>query len=380
MNKAAVSVVIIAKNEERRLEDCLKSAAWAKEIVVLDDQSTDRTVEIAKKYTDKIFQRAMDIEGRHRNFAYGKATQPWVLSLDADERVTPELAAEIAAVTAQEKNPHVCYAIPIKTFIGSRWIKGAGYYPAAKARLFRRGEFRYEEAGVHPRVIYQGSCGFLKGDILHYSCKNLEQWIGKFNRETTLEAQKWITDGRKVTLAKQLRKTADRFLKNYFMKKGIQDGFWGFLMSVFHGLYQLFAYAKYREMKDEQSKTKIDKLVFVDRDGVINVDPIGDYIKRWEDFRFEEGVFETLKGLCDRGYELVVISNQAGIGDGVYPESALWDIQKKMLAEFTQRGVRIRSSHYCLHGKKAGCSCSKPETGLFKQAVDGVTYDPGQTY
>ncbi|MDD5218242.1 MAG: HAD-IIIA family hydrolase, partial [Candidatus Omnitrophica bacterium] len=84
--------------------------------------------------------------------------------------------------------------------------------------------------------------------------------------------------------------------------------------------------------------------------------------------------------LCDRGYELVVISNQAGIGDGVYPESALWDIQKKMLAEFTQRGVRIRSSHYCLHGKKAGCSCRKPETGLFKQAVDGVTYDPGQTY
>src|SRR5687767_2475186 len=97
--KAPVSVVVIAKNEEKRLEDCLKSASWAREIVVLDDMSTDRTVEIAKKFTDKVFQRQMDIEGRHRNYAYSLATQDWVLSLDADERVTPELAEEITRVT-----------------------------------------------------------------------------------------------------------------------------------------------------------------------------------------------------------------------------------------------------------------------------------------
>src|SRR3989338_7872709 len=101
-SKAPVSIVVIAKNEEARLEDCLKSAAWAAEIVVLDDMSADRTVEIARRFTDKIFQRAMDIEGRQRNFAYDKATQPWVLSLDADERVTPELALEIQALA--EKN------------------------------------------------------------------------------------------------------------------------------------------------------------------------------------------------------------------------------------------------------------------------------------
>lgn len=251
MMKAPVSVVIIAKNEERRLEDCLKSAAWAQEIVVVDDMSTDRTVDIAKRYTDKIFQRKMDIEGKHRNYAYSQASQPWVLSLDADERITPELAQEISSVVGNEKNGHVCYAIPIKTFIGKRWVKGAGYYPAAKTRLFRKGQFRYEEASVHPRVIYEGTCGQLKGDILHYSCQNLEQWIGKFNRETTLEARKWIQDKRKVSLAKILRKTADRFLKNYFLKKGCKDGFYGFLMSVFHGLYQLFSYAKYQEMKND---------------------------------------------------------------------------------------------------------------------------------
>ncbi len=253
-SKAPVSIVVIAKNEEARLEDCLKSAAFAAEIVVLDDMSTDRTVELARRFTDKVFQRAMDIEGRQRNFAYDKASQPWVLSLDADERITPELAKEITEVTEKNDPGFVCYAIPIKTFIGAEWIEGAGYYPAAKTRLFRKGQFKYEEARVHPRVIYEGKCGILKGDILHYSCKNLEQWIGKFNRETTLEADKWITDGRKVRLGNSLRKTFDRFFKNYFLKKGWKHGFMGFLMSVFHGLYQLFAYAKYREMKRESSK------------------------------------------------------------------------------------------------------------------------------
>jgi glycosyltransferase involved in cell wall biosynthesis len=247
MTKAPVSVCIIAKNEEKRLEECLKSLAWASEIVVLDDQSTDRTVEIARRFTDKIFQRAMDIEGRQRNYAYEKATQPWVLSLDADERVTPELAGEIAKTVCAAAEEVVCYSIPIKTFIGDEWIRGAGYYPAPKTRLFRKGKFRYEEARVHPRVIYEGKCGHLKGDILHYSCAGLEQWISKFNRETTLEADKWVQDGRKVSMANSLRKTFDRFFKNYFLKEGWKFGFMGFLMSVFHGLYQLFSYAKYRE-------------------------------------------------------------------------------------------------------------------------------------
>ncbi len=253
MDKAPVSVVIIAKNEEKRLEECLKSASWAAEIVVVDDQSTDLTVEIAKRYTSKIFHRAMDIEGRQRNYAYDQASQPWVLSLDADERITPELAQEITATIKNNEGNHVCYSIPIKTFIGDEWIQGAGYYPAAKTRLFQKGKFHYEEARVHPRALYEGTCGHLKGDILHYSCQNLEQWIAKFNRETTLEADKWISDGRKVSCANIMRKTIDRFLKNYFGKKGWKYGFNGFLMSAFHGLYQLFTYAKYREMVQSKS-------------------------------------------------------------------------------------------------------------------------------
>ncbi len=257
MTQTPLTVAIIAKNEEHRLEPCVRSVlGWAAEVVVLDDMSTDRTRELAQSLGCKVFQRAMDIEGRQRNFAYDQATQPWVLSLDADERVTPELQAEITKVISDPALSHICFSIPIKTFIADEWIQGAGYYPAAKTRLFKKGQFKYEEARVHPRVIYQGTCGHLKGDILHYSSVSLEQWISKFNRETTLEADKWIQDGRKVSFANSFRKTLDRFLKNYLFKDGYKHGFMGFLMSVFHGLYQLFTYAKYREMKKVQDAAK----------------------------------------------------------------------------------------------------------------------------
>jgi len=253
MPAVSLSVAIIVKNEERRLEECLQSVAWAGEIVILDDMSTDRTVEIARQYTDKIFQRAMDIEGRHRNYAYSKASNAWVLSIDADERVTPELRDEIIRTLSNANQPHTAYSMPIKTYLGKRWIRAAGYYPAAKLRMFKKDKFKYEEARVHPRVFLEGSCGELKGDILHYSWRNLSDFLTKFNRETSLEAEKWMLDGRKVSFPNAMRKFVDRFLKNYLIKRGYTDGFIGFLMSFFHSLYQLISYAKYYEMKNKIS-------------------------------------------------------------------------------------------------------------------------------
>lgn len=124
----------------------------------------------------------------------------------------------------------------------------------------------------------------------------------------------------------------------------------------------------------------VKRLVFIDRDGVINVDPIGDYIKTWKQFRFERGALSALRQLTLRGYEIILISNQAGIGDKVYPESALWDIHAKMLAVFKEKGIKILSSHFCLHGKQAGCKCRKPQTGLFKKAVQGLRFDRKKTF
>jgi len=248
-----VSVVIIAKNEERRIPACLESVAWADEVVVVDDCSTDRTVEIAKKRGAKVVERKMDIEGKHRNYAYSLASGDWVLSIDCDERVTPELAKEIRDVLAQNTQ-YAAYAIPIKTFLGTRWVRYAGYYPARKTRLFRKGTFRYEEASVHPRIFLDGKCGDLNGDILHYSYETFFDVINKLNRESRLEAEKWIKDGRKANAAKTLRKFVDRFLKFYFLRKGYKDGFLGFMFSFFHSLYQLFSYAHYWDMKNKEPR------------------------------------------------------------------------------------------------------------------------------
>ncbi len=135
-----------------------------------------------------------------------------------------------------------------------------------------------------------------------------------------------------------------------------------------------------RHRTPQDDKAKINRLVFIDRDGVINVDPIGDYIKTWKQFRFERGALSALKKLTERDYKIILISNQAGIGDGVYPEPALWDIHEKMLGVFKKRGIKIRASYFCLHGKQAGCKCRKPETGLFKKAVKGIRFDRKKTF
>ena len=249
MEKIPISIVIIAKNEEKNLPACLESVKWAKEIVVVDGGSSDKTVEIAKKYTNKVLTREMDLEGRHRNFAYAQATQEWILSLDADERVSPELAEELKQIVSKNDSTVSAYSIPIKTYIGDRWIKSAGYYPARKLRLNRRGKFRYEESSVHPRAFLDGKEQNLKGDIIHYGYRDFTHMLEKLNHQTTLEAEKWISENRKVGFFKIIYKMKERFLRNYFGKKGYADGFMGFFMSAQHALYQLFTYAKYWEIK-----------------------------------------------------------------------------------------------------------------------------------
>ncbi len=371
-----LSVVIITKNEEKNLPDCLESVKWAKEIIILDGFSSDRTAEIAKRHTNKIYFRQMDIEGKHRNFAYSLATQEWVLSLDADERVSPELAGEIKEVV-EKNDPNLSgYAIPIKTFIGKRWIKEAGYYPARKLRMHRKGKFRYEESSVHPRAYLDGREQPLKNDILHYGFRDIAHFFEKLNNQTTLEAEKWHADGRKIRTPKLLFKAADRFFRNYIGKKGYKDGYMGFLMSVGHGLYQLLTYGKYLELKTRT----IEKIIFIDRDGVINEDLIGDYIKKWEDFRFIPGSLEALRKFNSSQYGIVIISNQAGIGDGVYSEKELNDITYKMLYELKKELIDVKRIYYCLHGKDAGCDCRKPKTGLFKQAAKDISFNPSETY
>jgi glycosyltransferase involved in cell wall biosynthesis len=243
-----ISVVVLTKNEERNIRACLASTAgWADEIMVVDDESTDDTLRIAREFTGRIIQRKMDIEGAQRNFAYSQARNLWVLSLDADERLSPELKNEIDRVLSKGT---ACngFTIPRRNFIGDYWVKYGGWYPSPQLKLFRKDKFRYEEVGVHPRAFMDDPCGHLKADIIHYSYKNLEDFFAKLNNQTTREAQKWFDQKKPMRLRRFLWRTYDRFMRTYIGKGGYRDGFIGFVVAFNAGLYQFLSYLKYREL------------------------------------------------------------------------------------------------------------------------------------
>lgn len=252
-----ISVAVIVKNEEKNISDCLNTATWADEIVVLDDDSTDKTVEIARRYTDKIHKRRMDIEGAHRNYLYSLCSNEWVLSLDADERVTPELAEEIKRVLEKEavSPQHNAYSIPIRSYIGAQWANCAGWYPAPKIRLFKKDKFRYDKSEVHPRIFLDGTSGVLKGDIIHYAYKDFAELFRNTNEQTTLQAVEWHRVGRKFSLFRMLRTTVDRFIRKYFFKGGMKGGFLGFVLSMADSYYQFQSYAKLWELENKKGTT-----------------------------------------------------------------------------------------------------------------------------
>ncbi len=253
MGKLPLSVVVITKNEEKNIGECLDSVVgWVDEIIVVDDESTDRTVEIAQKYTDKIFHRKMDNEGKHRNWAYAQAKNEWVLSLDADEIVSMELKEEVAK-TLQNTKFHA-FSIPLRNYIGNFWVKHSGWYPAGKLRLFMKNRFRYEEVEVHPRVFLDGETGHLTKDIIHKGYPDFEHFLASLNCQTTLEAKKWINTNRQMSLGRAVWRTIDRFPRSFIGKKGYKDGFIGFMIAFFASLYQIMSYAKYWEMRRKISK------------------------------------------------------------------------------------------------------------------------------
>ncbi len=262
--KVPVSVVILTKNEEEKIEDCLKSVwGWVDEIIVVDDESTDRTREIASKYADRVLVKKMDIEGKHRNWAYSQAKNDWILSLDADEVVTEELKKEIIQLMNSNLiEEYNAFAIPRRNFLGNRWIRYGGFYPSAQLKLFRKDKFRWEEAEVHPRAFLEGKCGRLKKDLLHYTYKDFSDVLKKLNHQTTLEAKKWFRIYKenpkkahyKMNFFHVLWRMLDRFIRSFIIKKGFKDGFLGFVIAVNSSLYQLLSYVKYKELRENYEK------------------------------------------------------------------------------------------------------------------------------
>jgi glycosyltransferase involved in cell wall biosynthesis len=254
-SKASVSVVIIAKNEEKNIAECLESVyGWADEIIVVDDESTDKTREICAKYTGQVLTRKMDVEGTHRNWAYAQAKNTWVLSLDADEQVSTELKEEISGFLNDPDIKYAAFSIPLRNFIADYWVRYGGWYPAGKVRLFRKDKFKYEDVKVHPRVFIDGECGHLTKDIIHKGYPDFAHFLVSINRQTTWEAEKWVSTGRQMSKGRITWRAIDRFFRRFIGKKGYKDGFIGFMIAYFDSFYQVLSYAKYWELRKKISK------------------------------------------------------------------------------------------------------------------------------
>lgn len=246
-----LSVVTMTRNSADKIRDCLESVKWCDDLVIVDDFSKDQTLRIAKEYTDRIYQRKWENEGIQRNFAYSQAKNEYILSLDSDERATPELKEELIRLIGQGFK-YNGYNIPHRNYMGNTWIQHGGWYPHRKLKLFKKSEFRYGEEEYHPPAIMEGERANLDGEIIHLAYRDFSDMVRKIDHQTSFEARKWYRDKRKMSFARALRKASDRFIKAYILKQGFREGVLGFMMAFFGGFYQILAYAKYAEIKREE--------------------------------------------------------------------------------------------------------------------------------
>ncbi len=255
--KPTLSVAIITFNEESNLPGTLASVVGiADEIVVLDSGSTDRTREIAQAAGARVFSEPWKGFGRQKNSAIAKCTSNWVLSLDADEELSTELAAEIQSLLAGHPQNSL-YALPRRNYFLGRWIRHGGYYPDRKLRLFKRGAALFEEAAVHETVKTSLPIAHLRGDLIHHAYPTLTGYLEHMNRYSTLGTVAAAERGKTsrstpAFLWNVLLNPAATFLYNYLLRLGLLEGREGLLLHLYHSAYVSWKYAKAWEQARSQ--------------------------------------------------------------------------------------------------------------------------------
>jgi len=242
-----ISVIVISYNEKDNIEKCLESVRWADELIVVDSGSRDETVKLAECYTKKVFRHSWQGYSKQKNFAISKARNEWILSLDADEVLSEELASEIKNIVV---SPYEGYYLPRKAFFMNRWIKHCGWYPDRQLRLFRKGKgFFNEREQIHEGLVLKGKAGTLQNELLHYSYKNIGQYFSQLNKYTELAAQGKASAGKTSGVAKILLNPPATFLKMYVLKLGFLDGLAGFCICALSAFYNFVKYTKLWEIK-----------------------------------------------------------------------------------------------------------------------------------
>ena len=241
---AKISACIISYNEEAKIEDCLKSLEpVVDEIILVDSNSTDKTVEIASRYTTKVYLQDFLGHIEQKNFAVEKAENDWILSLDCDERLSPELQAAILA-GKDELGDRDAYEMPRKTFYIYRWLNHC-WYPGYKVRLFNKQQCQWGGVNPHDTIVVDGGkVGRLRGDILHYSFDSISNHLRRIDYFTDIAAQEIIDKGGRVTVITPLLHACSTFIKLYFIQRGFLDGFAGLTVAVLSFVHVFVKYGK----------------------------------------------------------------------------------------------------------------------------------------
>lgn len=247
----AVSAIIVCYNEKDRIEECLRSVAWCDEIVVVDSFSTDGTAEICRRYTDRVIQRPWAGYRDQKAFAHSQASKPWVLLVDADERVSPELAREIGAAIREWGDRCAAFAVPrLVRYLGRWWWRG-GWYPDYDVRLFRGDRATWGGTDPHERIIVDGRVRKLRNPLYHFSYRDVFDHVARVDRFTDISSAELKSIGQRWNWAQTALRPAFRFFRFYVWKRGFLDGFAGFFVAATAAVYVFLKYAKLRELELE---------------------------------------------------------------------------------------------------------------------------------
>jgi glycosyltransferase involved in cell wall biosynthesis len=273
-----LSVAMITYNEETRIRGALESVKWADDIVVVDARSTDRTVEIARTYTDRVIVRDWLGFVAQKNFALDQTRHEWVLSIDADERLSPALQKEVRRLCNAEIVADAYY-VPRRAYFLGRWITHSGWYPDYKIRLFRKTHGRWQGGTVHESVQVSGTVRYLQEDLLHYPYRDLSHNLHTINRYSTFGAEKLSMAGKRAHWYDMTLRPALTFLKKYLLRQGFRDGYQGLFIAILTSYANFAKYAKLWERQRTPHSTAIprevpdehqDRIAEANMSGVVN--------------------------------------------------------------------------------------------------------------
>ena len=248
MEKIPLAVAIITKNEEENIRSCLQSISFAGQVILVDSGSTDYTLQIAAEFNCEVYNEEWRGFGPQKQSAIEKCSQPWILVLDADERIPPQTAESIKNIITNPRIPEAGFSFPRQNYFQGRWIKHAGWWPDRVVRLFRKEAGRMTTAKVHEAVEVKGIVGELDVPIEHFTESRLSKIIQKIDKYSTLGAEEAFKEGKRSSTGSAFLRAFFTFFQDYFMRGGLLDGMPGLTLAVTDSVNKFFKYAKLSEL------------------------------------------------------------------------------------------------------------------------------------